>query len=176
MVIFNVEETVRFRMGRDKSYRGNASQFFVAGELCRRGFSAVITLGNTPNTDILCSNVEGTKFVHIQVKTFIPGRKTCSVGIKAEKYFGDNFFWILGGIPEPGSSSSFEYYIIPAKEMSKQIKDAHIHWLNTPGVKGQKHNDSKVRMVHIPPSNSRTGWGISEYLNRWDLIEEKLTP
>jgi len=22
---------------RDKSYRGNASQFFVAGELCRRG-------------------------------------------------------------------------------------------------------------------------------------------
>jgi len=34
---------------RDKSSRGNASQFFIAGELCRRGYSAVITLGNTPN-------------------------------------------------------------------------------------------------------------------------------
>ena len=39
----------------DKNYRGNASQFFIAGELCRRGYSAVVTLGNTPNTDILCS-------------------------------------------------------------------------------------------------------------------------
>ena len=25
----------------DKNYRGNASQFFIAGELCRRGYSAV---------------------------------------------------------------------------------------------------------------------------------------
>jgi hypothetical protein len=32
----------------DKSSRGNASQFFIAGELCRRGYSAVVTLGNTP--------------------------------------------------------------------------------------------------------------------------------
>ena len=56
----------------DKNYRGNASQFFIAGELCRRGYSAVVTLGNTPNRNILCSNLEGTKFVHIQVETFVP--------------------------------------------------------------------------------------------------------
>ena len=31
----------------DKSSRGNASQFFVAGQLCRRGYSAVVTLGHT---------------------------------------------------------------------------------------------------------------------------------
>ena len=59
--------------GRDKSARGNASQFFVAGELCRRGLVAVVTLGNTPNTDILCSNPSGTWLVHVQVKTFVPG-------------------------------------------------------------------------------------------------------
>src|SRR5512143_367104 len=59
------------RMQRDKSTRGNASQFFVAGELCRRGYLAVVTMGNTPNTDILCSNIDGTRFVHIQVKTFL---------------------------------------------------------------------------------------------------------
>ncbi len=32
-----------------------------------------VTLGNTPNTDILCSNLAGARFVHVQVKTFIPG-------------------------------------------------------------------------------------------------------
>ena len=51
----------------DKSSRGNASQFFVAGELCRRELVAVVTMGNTPNTDILCSNREGTKFVQKQM-------------------------------------------------------------------------------------------------------------
>src|SRR3990167_2665330 len=50
---------------RDKSHRGNASQFFIAGELCRRGLVAVVTMGNCPNTDILCSNKAGTAFVHM---------------------------------------------------------------------------------------------------------------
>lgn len=161
-------------MAKEKSTRGNASQFFVAGELCRRGYSAVITLGNTPNTDILCSNIEGTKFVHIQVKTFVPGIKTCSVGHKAEKANTKNFFWVLGGIPLPNQDTNFEYYIIPSKVMSKNIKASHESWLSTPGKKGQPHNDSKIRTVPIPPNKSRKGWNISKYKNRWDLIENKL--
>src|SRR6266480_278611 len=100
---------------RDKSSRGNASQFFIAGELCRRGYSAVVTLGNTPNVDILCSNQKGTRFAHIQVKTFVPGNKTCNVGMKAMKNVGPTFFWVLGGIPLPGSDRPFEYYVIPIR-------------------------------------------------------------
>jgi len=161
-------------MAKQKITRGNASQFFVAGELCRRGYSAVVTLGNTPNTDILCSNIEGTKFVHIQVKTFLPGNRSCSVGRKAEKYFGDNFFWVLGGIPLPGSDKPFEYYIIPSKIMSVEVKEHHQGWLNSPGMKGQQHNDNDVRMVLLPPHTSINFWDISEYRSRWDLIEEKL--
>ncbi len=45
---------------KNKNARGNASQFFIAGELCRRGYSAVVTLGNTTNTNILCSNYQRT--------------------------------------------------------------------------------------------------------------------
>jgi hypothetical protein len=159
---------------KDKSSRGNASQFFVAGELCRRGYSAVVTLGNTPNTDILCSNIDGTKFVHIQVKTFVPGNRTCSVGMKAQRNFGANFFWVLGGIPKPNSKATFEYYIIPAAVMAKHVAEAHQLWLKSPGAKGQEHKDNKVRTVHLPPHKSFSGWNISEYLERWDLIEEKL--
>ena len=57
-----------------------------------------VTLGNTPNTDILSSNLAGARFVHTKVKTFIPGRRTCSVGPEAERNFGNNFFWVLGGV------------------------------------------------------------------------------
>jgi hypothetical protein len=161
-------------MAKEKSSRGNASQFFVAGELCRRGYSAVVTMGNTPNTDILCSNIEGTCFVHIQVKTFIPGGRTCSVGMKSEKDFGENFFWVLGGIPEPKSKSDFVYYIIPSSVMAREISKIHRVWLESPGKKGQQHNDSKVRTVELPPYRTITGWNIGEYENRWDLIEQKL--
>jgi hypothetical protein len=161
-------------MGKEKSTRGNASQFFVAGELCRRGYSAVVTMGNTPNTDILCSNIAGTRFVHIQVKTFVPSGRTCSVGVKAERDFGENFFWVLGGIPEPESNLDFVYYIIPAPVMAREIRRAHLAWLGAPGKKGQAHNDNSLRIVALPPYGAHSEWDVSEYRNRWDLIEQKL--
>ena len=161
-------------MATDKVTRGNASQFYVAGELCRRGYSAVTTMGNTPNTDVLCSNIEGTTFVHVQVKTFVPGNKTCSVGIKATRDYGKKFFWVLGGIPTPGSDTAFEYYIIPSGEMAKNVAEAHKLWLSTLGKKGRPNEDSDVRTVHLPPGKSFNGWEISKYRNRWDLIENEL--
>lgn len=167
-------EVIGLQMAKEKSTRGNASQFFIAGELCRRGYSAVVTLGNTPNTDILCSNLEGTRFVHIQVKTFVPGGRTCSVGMKAEKKVGSNFFWVLGGIPKPDQIAEFEYYIIPSKVMAEKTKESHQLWLNTPGVDGRLHKDNKIRTVTLPPWRSNTKWSIARYRNRWDLIEKKL--
>ena len=159
---------------RDKSSRGNASQFFIAGELCRRGYAAVVTLGNTPNVDILCSNQKGTRFAHIQVKTFVPGNRTCSVGIKAMKNVGPTFFWVLGGIPVPESGRPFEYYIIPSEVMAKNVSQEHERWLSTLGKKGQAHKDNTVRIVHLPPHKSISGWDISIYRDRWDLIERVL--
>lgn len=159
---------------KDKSSRGHASQFFVAGELCRRGWLAVVTLGNSPNTDILCSNKAGTKFVHIQVKTFVPGNKTCSVGLKAEKDFGRNFFWVLGGIPQPDSKEPFEYYVIPSKVMALQIVREHRLWVETPGKNNRAHKDNSMRVVTLPPGKGYAGWNVSPYRVRWDLIGERL--
>jgi len=159
---------------RDKISRGNASQFFIAGELCRRGCSAVVTLGNTPNVDILCSNQKGTRFAHIQVKTFVPGNRTCSVGMKAMKNVGPTFFWVLGGIPLAKSDKPLEYYVIPSDVMAKHVAEAHELWLSTPGKKGQAHKDNKVRIVDLPPYKSFSGWDISSYRDRWDLIENVL--
>lgn len=156
----------------DKSSRGNASQFIVAGELCRRDLVALVTIGNTPNTDILCSNKAGTKFVHVQVKTYVPGNKTVSVGTKAEKSYGKNFVWILAGIQLPQHPDALhEFYIIPSKDLAKNVSAAHRKWMETPGMKGQKRNDSNVRTVHLPPYSSYSGWNIAQFRNRWDIIE-----
>jgi hypothetical protein len=165
---------------KDSSTRGNASQFFIAGELCRRGYSAVVTLGNTPNVDILCSNLNGTRFAHIQVKTFVPppaGKKsktTCSVGMKATMPYGESFFWVLGGIPRPTDKVSFVYYIIPSDVMAANVNKAHKMWLADEGKNGHVRKDSKVRTVPIPPHVSYSEWSIADFENRWDLIESHL--
>ncbi len=157
----------------DKSFRGNASQFFVAAELCRREYVALVTMGNTPNTDILVSNREGTKFVHIQVKTYKPGNRTVSVGKKAEKDYGKNFLWVLAGIPTQHQTVDFEYYIIPSKVMSKNIANEYRTWLKTPGKKGQQRNSTDVRTVSLKNNTTETNW-ISHYRNNWSIIEKLL--
>ena len=158
----------------NKNARGSAAQFFVAGELCRRDLVAVVTMGNTPNTDVLCSNVEGTKFVHIQVKTFPPGNRKVTVGMKAEKDFGKNFIWVLAGIPPKGDKNDFVYYVVPSSEVSKNVKRMHLEYISQPGKKGQQRKDSSMRVIFIPPFKDPSGWSIEKYKNRWDLIEDLL--
>jgi len=160
---------------KDKSHRENASQFFVAGELCRRGFIAVVTMGNSPTTDILCSNKKGTKFVHIQVKTYRPGDRNCSVGLKAEENHGENFFWVLCGVPERDQKEEMEFYIIPSSKMAKNVKRSTDIWMKKPGKRVKKHDPkNKFRAVAMPPRKNQNGWDISKYKDSWELIEDKL--
>jgi hypothetical protein len=58
--------------------------------------------------------------------------------------------------------------------MANSVSEAHNLWLSTPGKKGQMHKDNKVRTVHLPPYRSLSGWDISVYRDRWDLIENVL--
>jgi hypothetical protein len=159
---------------KNKNSRASASQFFVAAELCRRGYVAVLTMGNTPNTDILCSNLEGTKFVHIQVKTYIPENKSVIVNRKAEMNYGKNFIWALAGIPKPQSNDPFEYFVIPSPKISKHVRQSHQLWLKKPGKKGQSHQDSNMRAVILPPGKDRSGWSVARYKNNWSIIEKLL--
>jgi hypothetical protein len=161
-------------VGGVKVSRGNASQFFVAGELCRRGWVAVVTLGNTPNTDILVSDPEGTRFLHIQVKTFRPTDRTVTVGRKAERDYGERFLWVLAGIPEAHTTEPFHYFIIPSSVMATQVGSAHRAWLNAPGKNGHVRQDSEVRQVVLPPRTNALGWSVEEYRNRWDIIDTLL--
>lgn len=162
----------RARSDVSKNCLGNAAQFFVAGELSRRGVVAALTLGNCPDTDILCSSADATKFAYVQVKTFLPGRRKCIVGMRAEKPYGKGFFWVLAGIPESGSG--FQYYIIPAAEMARHVGKGHDMWKATVGRSGQPHQTSKVRTVALPPHKSRDGWSIEEYKDQWEAITEHL--
>jgi hypothetical protein len=81
---------------------------------------------------------------------------------------------VLGGIPEPNSTRPFEYYVIPDAAMAENVRRGSQQWLSAPGAQGQVRNDSNVRIVNLPPSKSNIGWDVTEFRDRWDLIEAKL--
>ena len=155
-----------------KNIRGSASQYYVAAELSRRNIIAALTTGNCPNTDILCSNAEGTRFAHVQVKTFEKGKKKCAVGMKAEREYTGQFFWILVGIPKADDlAGSIIYYVIPASDMANHVVASANLFKSDPS----HDQENTFRAVRIPPQINRDGWSIAEYEGRWDLIKDALS-
>jgi hypothetical protein len=165
----------RMEIEGKKTCRGNAAQFLVAAELSRRGLVAAITLGNCPNTDILCSNTAGTRFAHIQVKTFVPGTRSCTVGMKAEREYAQGFFWVLVGVPMDSQDGRIQYYIIPSSIMAPNVIECFKMWSEAKGQFGLIHDpENTIRSVRLPPHRNRNGWELSKYLGAWHFVDEQL--
>lgn len=65
---------------------GVAGEYFVAAELTRRGYIASISLRNTRGVDILCSNMDASRSVGIQVKTNRHSNHAWMLNKKSEDY------------------------------------------------------------------------------------------
>jgi hypothetical protein len=152
-------------------FRGQASQFYVAAELCRRGFHASVTLGNCPDFDVIALSESGKTMVTIQVKTYVLGHGTCAVGLKAEKDYGPTMFWVLTGLPD-GHDDRPEFYIIPSAIMAREVCRGFKTWVETKGKHGQQRDESnRIRTVHMPPHvNRHCPWDLTPYRNAWDPV------
>ena len=160
----------------EKVARGRAGELRVASELCRRGYCATVTMGNTPNTDVICANSSWTKTVFLQVKTFRSGAKKCQVGRHADYDLGEQFFWVLVGLRDKDENAVEDFYIVPSSEMAKNVSKGHRQWLATPGRRGQPHKDTNLREVRFADigNSSRFVFDVSMFKGRWDLIENVL--
>lgn len=160
------EEPTKTAFG-NKIAQGNAAQLLVASELNRRGWLAAVTLGNTPHVDVLCSNQDGTRFAFIQVKSFHIKKRSCTVGVKAENVYTENFFWVIVGLSDEADQKD-AFYIVPAAVMSKNVRILHEKWLKTYKKNGEPQRDNAIRNVHV--GKSKFEYDISEWKERWDLI------
>lgn len=138
---------------------GNAGEYFVAGELERRGFSVAIPMSNTELFDILALNRNTLKQYIIQVKTTHKKKREWILSVKNEKINDENIFYVFVYMHELNPP---EYHIIPSKIVAEQITNGHIQWLNTPGKNGRTRNDGPMR-TFCDCDN--------KYLNRWDLLQ-----
>ncbi|MDO8589850.1 MAG: aspartate ammonia-lyase [bacterium] len=138
---------------------GVAGEYFVAGELSRRGFLASITLRNTKGVDIQCSNGDASKSVSIQVKTNKGSSRKWVMNRKAEDYYADNLFYIFVNLND--NKKSPDYFVVPSKVAAEYTKKNHIEWLGRPRRDGNPHKDNDMRkFVDLE----------ERYLNRWELL------
>jgi hypothetical protein len=143
---------------------GLAGEYFVAAELSRRNWIAVLTLKNTPNIDLIATTPDGRRTVNIQVKTkSITNRKGWIFNRGIEKIVpGDNFYIAL--VDLQGLDSRPDYYIIPKNLFAKWIAKRHRDWLAAPGRKGHVPVDNPIRA--LPRSQFHV---FEKYRNNWNL-------
>ena len=138
---------------------GVAGEYFVAGELSRRGYLAALTLKNTRGVDILVSNSSASKACTIQVKTNQGHSEHWVLTNKADDFHSPGHFYVLVNLGT--HTGQPEYFIYPSETVANYTKTSHQTWLKTPGKEGQARKDNTLRKFTIDNK---------DHLNRWDLL------
>lgn len=137
---------------------GNSGEYFVAGELERRGFTVALPMANVKDFDLLAINRDTHEQFAIQVKTTIHNKKSWPMNKKNEDLIGTNILYFLvylNGTDMP------EYHIVPSAVVADTIRRSHQKWLREPGINGQPHNDNTIRVFKDEEDL---------YKDRWDLL------
>ena len=112
---------------------GNSGEYFVAGELERRGFNVAVPMSNVKDFDLLAIERDTHKQIAIQVKTTGYKQKKWTLSKKNESLVGDNVFYVFVSLNELDVP---EYHIVPSRIVANTIREYHQNWLNTPGEEG----------------------------------------
>ena len=168
----------------NKQVVGMIGVYFMAWELSRRGYVAVPTVRNVKSSDLLVTNLDGTRAVTLQVKTrkgtdfpvaSFPEEPTDydagSQWLEAQVSVSPTRFFSFVQIDEDGSTVN--YWVMPSEEVLKEVKRVRDEYLG--GRYSNKPKRLATRGKNIgkpirdqgtwpiePPTAYRNGLGIIE--------------
>jgi hypothetical protein len=138
---------------------GVAGEYFVAGELSRRGYIATITLRDTRGIDVLAASGDASRSVGIQVKTNQGDARRWVLNQKAEALSEESLFYVFVNLN--GLDGKPSYHVFPSTVVAERRYRTHREWLSAPGLGGRQRQDSSVRVFSDRED---------EYANRWELL------
>ena len=146
-------------MGNNTISIGNAGEYFVAGELERRGFTCGVPMSNSKDFDILAVSRNTLKQYAIQVKTVSGNKQSWLLSKKNEDLTGSNIFYVFVSL---NNLDAPKYHVVPSRIVARSIKERHQTWLAKSGRNGQPHKDTAMREFSDPDN---------KYLDRWDYLK-----
>ena len=152
---------------------GAAGEHFVLYKLFRQGLRAGRPPEGTPEVDLLILDEKQDVVISLQVKTRARGSDGgWHMSAKHESLVSDRLLYVFVDLEEQNPTC----YIVPSKVVARYLWLDHSTWLATPGAKGQKHNDTKMRRVRpfskFASSEFPDGW-LNEYQERWELLRNQ---
>jgi len=100
-----------------KTQTGIACEYFVAGELSRRGYNVTLTSGNTKAIDLLIE--KNKKLIPIQVKGIQRIKSIC--WNISEESIREDIIYVLVNL-NADSYNQPEYFVLTSEEMDKHLK------------------------------------------------------
>ena len=158
---------------------GAAGEHHLMVELLRRGYIAALAPHGVPNTDIVVTDMEGSRLCSIQVKT---RRELGSDGgwhmkAKHEGIRGERLFYCFVNFGKTPDATPI-VHVMPCGVVADVLAASHRTWLAAPGKNGRPHKDGPMR--RFLPDYERvfgakenpypSGW-LERYRNAWHLLD-----
>ena len=141
----------------EKSQTGIASEFYVAGELCRLGYNVTLTFGNTKAIDLLIQK-EG-RVLAVQVKGIQADRSICWNLDKTKISDDPNLYLVLVNLHVDTPTVKPDFFILSAKEAqnlftdSKDSKRSYLDYNKIKKLDNYQDKWDKFGRVEIPKDN-----------------------
>lgn len=153
------EQSFRLRCV-DRALTGAAGEFFVAGELARRGWRPSITPRGVERTDVLAQHSESGRLVALQVKTatttaFRLGRKD------EQPAQAQNEWFVLVALRE--AKARPRYFVLPTDVVAGWLYVDHRVWLEGTKRDGTARKDTAIRVIRMHEIDVG-------YEEAWDLL------
>lgn len=156
-----------------------AGEYYVLSRLCLAGYIAALAPKGVPNTDIVITDVNGSRLFAVQVKSRLEkGRdKGWHMKKKHEQIVSDFLFYCLVDFGS-GLGSAPTTFVVPSKIIAEVLATTYQNWFFTPGKNGQQHNDTEMRRL-VPdysvylkngPGKYGQGW-LEPYREAWHLFK-----
>jgi len=151
-------------------------EHYVMARLLALGHIVGIAPDNTRSVDLIAMREDGSKHFQIQVKTRTRGRSSDEgwhMKDKHEEINTPGLHYVFVALPENWTDRDQpETFIIPSAKVAEILKDSHRNWLSTPGAKGQKRRNSKMRRILPKYKDSPeilSGW-MEEFRDNWMVL------
>ena len=144
---------------------GNAGEYYVCAELCKQNILALITPKNNPLFDIVATDPEGNRSVHIQVKTMSTTNKQgWKLGVDITKKKNNPKLFVV--LVNMHNEKRNDYYIYKYDDLVNRVNEVYDEYISKKKKDGTSKKELKFRFFDFKyfKQNDR------DKKNKWSIL------